>query len=211
MSPAWTSTPLLVGRAPRCRCDRPTKLSPSGTISKPSSGGAVGLRLIDAARPAHAGVGGVELADHLVGQVVKILVLADVLQQTLVALARRRPVDPVHVGVVEAVLHDPPRLVEDLPPLGLLVDDHGETRELDGFLPVLQVAAAQRHHHDGPVPPPPKPPRPPPPPAALAEEDHRAVGRRRDAAEAAGRPCDWARRPRARSRTMPDRARREPM
>jgi hypothetical protein len=68
-------------------------------------------------------VRGVELADGLVGQVVDVLIVAGVGQERLVGLPDRFPVRAVHLGIVEAVFHDPPAFLEDLLELLALVDD----------------------------------------------------------------------------------------
>src|SRR5690606_32887816 len=88
-----------------------------------------------------AGVRRIQLADHFVGEIVDVLVLTDVLEERLVAGLDRVPVPPVHLLVVEPVLHHAPALVEDLRPLLTLVD---LDREGEGDLR-LAVLTRQLH------------------------------------------------------------------
>src|SRR5437773_2158584 len=63
-----------------------------------------------------AGMGGVQLADHHVHDVVEILRLGDMIEQRLIDRPHLVPIHAVHGGVVEAELHHSPALVEDLQP-----------------------------------------------------------------------------------------------
>ena len=67
-------------------------------------------------RAAHTRVRGVELSDHLVAQIIQILVFTDVLEEGLVARLDCFPVKTMHVLVVETVFHDSPGFFKDLLP-----------------------------------------------------------------------------------------------
>ena len=77
-----------------------------------------------AAAAGDAGVRSVDVADHLHDDVVQLLGVGDVGEQRLVRVLGRGPVDAVHVGIVEAVLHDAPGFFEDLLALGGDIDFH---------------------------------------------------------------------------------------
>src|SRR5439155_14329096 len=64
------------------------------------------------------------------------LVAGDVREHRLVARLDGVPIAAVHFRVVEAVLHDPPRLLEDLSPFGTRVDAYGE-RKVDAVLALV--------------------------------------------------------------------------
>ena len=102
--------------------------------------GGVGSGQLQTGRPPNASVRGIQLPDHLVREVVDVVVLAHVLQERPVPLPHREPIHTVHLRVVEPVVHDPPTLLEKLAPFSLLV--HGD-RELKGN-PAL-LLGAQRH------------------------------------------------------------------
>src|ERR1019366_1069294 len=77
-----------------------------------------------AAAARNAGVGGVHIADHFHDEVVQLLAIGNVRQHGLVLVLGRGPVDAVHVGIVEAVLHDAPGFLENLAVLGGNIDLH---------------------------------------------------------------------------------------
>src|ERR1019366_1711809 len=77
-----------------------------------------------AAAARNAGVGGVHIADHFHDEVVQLLAIGNVRQHGLVLVLGRGPVDAVHVGIVEAVLHDAPGFLENLAVLGCDIDLH---------------------------------------------------------------------------------------
>ena len=80
-------------------------------------------RLALARRPAvHAGVRRVQLTDHHHHHGVELIFVDKVIEKRLVHPFGRIPVGAVHVGVVEAVLHDPPSLVEHLRAERLVID-----------------------------------------------------------------------------------------
>ena len=56
----------------------------------------------------------VQLANHHHHDGVELFVVYEVVEERLVGRFRRRPVGAVHLGVVEAILHDAPAFVEDL-------------------------------------------------------------------------------------------------
>ena len=131
-----------------------------------------------AAAAGDAGVRGVHLADHFHDQVVQLFGIGDVRQHGLVLVLGRGPVDAVHFGIVEAVLHHAPGFFENLAALGGDIDlhPHGEVdapRGRAGRMPVSVAGAAAVA--------PPRPPRPPRPPAAAAARGIRRgrSGRRR--------------------------------
>src|SRR4030095_14927737 len=64
----------------------------------------------------------VQLTDHFVHDVEKLLPVTNILDQRLILRSRAVPVLAVHTGVVEAILHRAPRIVEHFGPLGRLVD-----------------------------------------------------------------------------------------
>src|SRR5262249_3589536 len=70
---------------------------------------------------ADAGVRRVQLADHLAHHVVHLLLVGYILHQRFINALHAGPVDAMHVGIVEAVLHDAPALIEDLLPLLAMV------------------------------------------------------------------------------------------
>ncbi len=86
-----------------------------------SSGGPCAGRRVP---PRDAGVRGVHIADHFHDQVVQFLVVGDVRQQALVFVLGGRPIDAVHFGIVEAILHHAPGFFEDLAALGRDIDFH---------------------------------------------------------------------------------------
>src|SRR5215469_2611312 len=59
-----------------------------------------------------------------------LFLICDVLHQRPIGGARFGPVSSVHLRIVEAVLHDPPRLFEHLLALGLMIDLNAR-REVD--------------------------------------------------------------------------------
>ena len=79
-------------------------------------------------RAPDADMRGVQLADHLVGKVVQIFVRADMGEQRFVRGLDGVPILPVHVLVVEPVLHHPPALLEDLLPLRAMIDLHAKRK-----------------------------------------------------------------------------------
>ena len=97
---------------------------------------------------------GVHFADHLHDHVVQFFGVGDVGQQRLVLILGRGPIRAVHLGIVEAVLHDAPGFLENLPAFGRDVDlhAHGECDAARrGSAGRCRVAAAA-------VAPPPRPP-----------------------------------------------------
>ncbi len=69
-------------------------------------------------------MGGVELADHLGQEHVELGTSVDVGEEPLVIGLHPVPIDTVQVRIVEVILDDAPRLVEDLLPLGTAVELH---------------------------------------------------------------------------------------
>ncbi len=89
--------PLLVGGA--VAVDVRDPVGAAGRLDlEPEVPGRVLRGHLPARRPAHAHVRRVEFADHLVGDVVQVLVLAHVREQRLVARLHGRPVDAVHAA-----------------------------------------------------------------------------------------------------------------
>ncbi len=74
------------------------------------------------------GVADVELRDHLPDDVAQVLAGHAVVEHLLVVRPHGRPVHAVHVGDVEVVALEPPRLDEELPPLLARVDGDGHAR-----------------------------------------------------------------------------------
>ena len=66
----------------------------------------------------------IQFANHLAHDVVHLLLVGDILHQGLINGFGFRPVGPVHLRVIEAVLHDAPAFVEHLFPLLPVVDLH---------------------------------------------------------------------------------------
>ena len=177
--------PILVGRAAfidvgdlvaagaRIRLEIETEIS----------GGHAGAAAAPRRRGRRAGVRRVQLADHLVDDVEEFLAVADVRHERLVLRAHRVPVLAVHLRIVEAILHRPPRVAEHLGPFGGAVDLHAHV-EADAtarrFAPgargrrgraARRTGAASlpaRGHRDGVH------------AAALAEKDRTAVARERE-------------------------------
>ncbi len=85
------------------------------------------------------GVRGVELADHLVDDVHQLVAVGDVGHQRLVLGAHRVPVGAVQLGIVEAILHATPGVVEHLLPFLRLVDPDGD---VEGDPPLRAAATA---------------------------------------------------------------------
>ena len=97
-------------------------------------------RLAAVAAGRGAGVRGVELADHLVDHVHQLVPVGHIGHQRLVLGPHRVPVGAVQLGIVEAILHATPGVVEHLVPFLRLVDPDGDV-EAD---PPLRAAAAAR-------------------------------------------------------------------
>ncbi len=87
--------------------------------------------------PAAIGVGGVQLRDEFPEHVVDVPARHGVLEQLAVALAHLVPVHAVHARVVEIVALQPPRVVEDLPPLGHRVNRRLEVAGVDLLVHLL--------------------------------------------------------------------------
>ncbi len=89
---------------------------------------------------AAAGVGGVQLAQHLAQHLGEVEVVVDVGQVFLIHLAVAFPVDALQVGVIELVLHLSPDVVEEVLALlgGLVVEVRFEVH-------VLALLACQLH------------------------------------------------------------------
>src|SRR5438132_359040 len=62
--------------------------------------------------------------------VVQAVLIADVSEERLVGFLGLGPIDAVHIGRVETVLHDAPAFLEHLPALGRVIDLH-TGREVD--------------------------------------------------------------------------------
>ena len=125
-----------------------------------------------------AGVRGVQLADHLVDDVHQLVAVGDESHQRLVLGAHGVPVGAVELGIVEAILHAAPGVVEHLVPFLGLFDPDGDV-EADPP-PGAAAAAAAGRSRASPAPaprgPPPadaaasaaaNPPPPPPPPTGV--------------------------------------------
>ena len=165
--------PLVVGRSLRVDERHPVAPPLAGLhleaqVAGPGVGG-----LGPGRRTRHAQVRGVELAQHLVGHVVEVVVARHVGEEGPVLFPDRLPVRPVHRLVVEPEGHDPPALLEDLPPLVAEVDPDREAEVHTGLPlvgklhPVNLASGASRR--------------------GSPEEDVAAVGRRGEAREAPGR------------------------
>ena len=86
---------------------------------------------------------GVELADHHADDIVQLLRVADMVQERLVGGLDTIPIDAVHVGVIEAMLHDAPALAEDLLAFSAVVDFDagGEVDAASGAAGVAGIGA----------------------------------------------------------------------
>jgi len=86
------------------------------------------LRPITTSAASDTGVRRVQLANHLHDDGVQLVRVGDVREQRLVFFLRCRPIDVVHLRIVEAVLHHAPRFLEDLAAFGGFIDfeAHGE-------------------------------------------------------------------------------------
>jgi len=86
-------------------------------------------------------VEGGQLADHLPQQVAQLRAVGDPGGQRLVLLAHRRPVQVVHVGVIEVVALEAPGLDEHLPELLAGVKGEGPVRQIHlGLIELLGAA-----------------------------------------------------------------------
>ena len=81
---------------------------------------------------------GVELADHLVDDVHQLVAVGDIGHQRLVLGAHRVPVGAVQLGIVEAIFHATPGVVEHLVPFLRLFDPDGDVEARSSF---------SRHRH----------------------------------------------------------------
>ena len=86
-----------------------------------------------------------ELARHPLQHAVEVGARRDVRQERRVLLALLRPVHAVHVRRVEVVAVDPPRLVEDLLPLGARID-RGPRCASTAMRPSAGSIAPRRRH-----------------------------------------------------------------
>src|SRR5260370_17486611 len=73
-------------------------------------------------RRRRARVRSMQLADHLVDDVQKLLPITDVLHQRFVFCFRRVPILTVHRRIVKAILHRTPCVAEHLGPFSRMID-----------------------------------------------------------------------------------------
>ena len=132
-----------------------------------------------------AGVRGVQLADHLVDHVHQLLAVGDEGDQGFVLGAHRVPIGAVQLGVVEAILHASPGVVEHFVPfLGLLDPDgdvegdpalrrrrHRRRRSRPLESPPAGAAPGPPHAAAGAIAAKPPPPPPPPPQTGAVKTD----------------------------------------
>jgi hypothetical protein len=71
-------------------------------------------------------MGSIQLADHLVTNVVDVLVIAGIFEQRSANELDGIPILALHLGVVEAVLHNPTAFLENPLPFGPPVCGHSE-------------------------------------------------------------------------------------